>query len=115
MGAVPPAETITYRSSEILRLLYRLGTKPATVKSTIVKSESVENFRFLLCAAVSHPGTVLSISSPPAQFLFSVTVEFPTTSSSSFEFEFELARSFLISCGSKPSSYLINILICIFA
>jgi len=25
--------------------------------------------------------------------------EFPTTSSSSFEFEFELARSFLILCG----------------
>ena len=39
----------------------------------------------------------------------------PTTSSSSFEFEFELARSFLSWCGPKPSSYLINILICIFA
>jgi len=30
--------------------------------------------------------------------------EFPTTSSSSFEFEFELARSFSILCGWKPSS-----------
>jgi len=34
--------------------------------------------------------------------------DFPTTSSSSFEFEFELARSFLILRGSKTSSCLIR-------
>ena len=49
------------------------------------------------------------------KLLWDFLFEFPTTSSSSFEFEFELARSFLISCGTKPSSYLINIKICIFA
>jgi len=41
--------------------------------------------------------------------------EFQTTSSSSFEFDFELAGSCLILMGSKTSSCLINIKICIFA
>ena len=68
----------------------------------------------ILVLKVSNRRTFLGLKAEVMISLFQIS-EFPTMSSSSFEFEFELARSFLILCGSKPSSCLINIKICIFA